>query len=569
VTAGASIRLNAKRSASVLTLKPKLAPILPFGRNRERVERLDEKAGFEWVGEALTRTQEALETLWEAEEVHRLLFVKIPQPRFVCDARTLRILAVNEATVRQYKYSRSELHRMKVTDLSVPESLGDFKKFCQELASPQGGTTDGQDNVFRHRRKDGSLIDVEIDAAVIPLRGRRLFLLLAQDITEKRRAQQRLRAHQATTQALAESYTLTEAGPKIFRAICENLGGDWGELWSVDPAANILRCAQTWHPASQRLPRVERATRDMGFARGEGIPGSVWARNKPLWIADISQQPDKQRTRAADKYGLRTVFAFPIRLNQEVLGVITVFSRRVLPPDKHLLQLLKDICSQIGQVMGRRRAERQLLEISEREQQRIGRDLHDGLCQQLAGIAYIASNLQSKLAKESPTEAVVAARIAELSRATAVQARQIARGLNPVNLGAMGLVAALEELASSIGAMFSISCRFESTRRVRIRDHGAAVHLYRITQEAVHNSITHGKATEIRVSLQRKRGGTVLSVIDNGRGLSNVSVEDWGMGIENMNCRARAIGARLQFAPCRGGGTIMCCTLPSRVRRPK
>src|ERR1035438_10013758 len=87
--AGSSVRLHAKRSASVLALKAKLPPILPFGQNQGRVERLDEKQGFEWVGEALTRTQEALQTLSEAEELHRLLFVKLPQPRFVCDARTL------------------------------------------------------------------------------------------------------------------------------------------------------------------------------------------------------------------------------------------------------------------------------------------------------------------------------------------------------------------------------------------------------------------------------------------------------------------------------------------------
>ena len=565
--AGGSIQLGAKRSASALISKPKLPPMLPFGKNRGRVERLDEAEGFEWIREALTRTQEALETLWEAEELHRLLFVKVPQPRFVCDARTLSILAVNEAAMRRYKYSRHEFHHMRVTDLCAPESLVDFKKYCQRLSSPQRVGTDRQDHVFRHRRKDGRFIDVEIDAALIPLRGRQIFLLLAQDVTEKRRAQQRLRAHQAATHALAESYTLAEAGPKIFRAICENLGCDWGELWSVDPAAQVLRCTQTWYPASQELSHMERVTRDSHFARGDGIPGTVWARNKPFWIADISQQPAFRRTTVADKYGLRTVFAFPIRLNQEVLGVITIYRRQVLPPDEHLLHFLRDICSQIGQVMGRRRAEGQLLEISEREQQRIGQDLHDGLCQQLTGIAYMASNLQGKLAKRSLPEAVVAARIAELSQATAVQARQIARGLSPVKLGTMGLVAALVELASSIGAMFSISCRFESTHRVRIRDHGKAIHLYRITQEAIHNSITHGRATDILISLSRKREGIVLSVMDNGCGLPKVSSESWGMGFENMNYRARAISARLQFTARDGGGTIMNCILPSRLRR--
>jgi PAS domain S-box-containing protein len=519
--------------------------------------------------EALARTREALETLREAEELHRLLFEKAPHPRFVCEANTLRILVVNEAAVRQYGYSRIEFLRMRVTDLSAPECSSDFKKYCQTLSSSRSISTSNQSRVFPHRKKDGKLIDIEINAARIPLRGRRVLLVLAQDVTEKQRAEQRLRAHRATTVALAESSTLTEASSRIFQAICENLGCDWGELWRVDPSAHVLHCTQVWQPESQRLAKMERATRNTVFVCGGGIPGTVWARNKPVWIADVTQHPELQRTATVDRFGLRAVFAFPIRLDHEVLGVITIFSRHVLAPDRHLLNLLEDICSQIGQVMGRRRAERQLLEISEREQQRIGRDLHDGLCQQLVGIAYLASDLQSKLRKHSVSESITASRIAELSRATAVQARQIARGLNPVKLGTTGLMAALNELTSSIRSMFSISCRFVSNQPVHIRDHGTAVHLYRIAQEAIHNALTHGKAAEITVSLRREREGIVLSVIDDGSGLPKAASDGDGMGLENMNYRARAIGARLQFTARDKGGMMMRCIIPQRESRLK
>ncbi len=265
------------------------------------------------------------------------------------------------------------------------------------------------------------------------------------------------------------------------------------------------------------------------------------------------------------KCGLRTVFAFPIRLNREVLGVISIFKQQVLPPDKNVLRMLKDICSQVGQVMGRRRAERRLLQISEDEQQRIGQDLHDSLCQQLAGIAYIASTLENELLKESPTKAAIAARVAELSRETAVQARQIARGLNPVSLGTTGLMAALRELAASIRSLFSISCQFRCPRRILVPNHNTSVHLYRITQEAIHNSITHGRATEIIVSLRRKPGEIVLSVADNGRGFPKMIVDSDGMGLENMNYRARAIDARLHFRPRPRGGTVMLCEVPNRM----
>ncbi|HUJ08402.1 MAG TPA: ATP-binding protein [Verrucomicrobiae bacterium] len=560
---------GARQSKDVLPLGLKLSSLIPLGR--EKIRRHD-SAGFKWMREALVRTREALQTLSEAEELHRLLFENVPHPRFVCDGSGLRILAVNEAAVRSYGYSRAEFLRMKVTDLS-PEGTSEFKDFCTRLSSPKFLGNGRLGRVFTHRRKDGKPIDIEIDAAPIPLRGsmqgRRVFLLLAQDVTEKRRAEQRLRAQHATTCALAESSTMTEASSRIFQAICENLGCDWGELWRVDPSARVLHCTQVWHPRNQRLRTAKPAARNRVFVCGGGIPGTVWARNKPVWIADVTRHPELQRSASVDQYGLRAVFAFPIRLNREVLGVITIFSRRVLPPDRDLLHLLEDICSQIGQVMGRRRAERQLLEITEREQQRIGRDLHDGLCQQLAGIAYTASDLQSKLEKRLPPEAVIAARIAELSRATAVQARQIARGLNPVKLGTTGLMAALNELTSAIQAMFSISCRFEASRPVHVRDHGTAVHLYRIVQEAIHNAVTHGKATEIVVSLRRQRDNLVLAVIDNGCGIGREAADGEGMGLENMKYRARAIGAQLQLSPRARGGTIMRCTMPLKERTLK
>jgi signal transduction histidine kinase len=410
-------------------------------------------------------------------------------------------------------------------------------------------------------------MDIEVDATPIPLRGRRLFLLLAQDVTERERIARRMRAQQATTRALAESSTLAEASPKIFHAICENLGCDWGELWRLDPVAQVMRCTQVWHPYDGRLPRMERATHRAVRARGEGIAGMVWARNRTIWIADLSQEHRFSELRVAASRGLRSAYAFPIRLKQEVLGVIAVFSRDAMPLDKHLLHLLKDICSQIGQVLGRRRAERELLEVAEREQQRIGQDLHDGLCQQLAGTAYIASHLEDKLAKKGHEEAVTAARIVELSQASAVQARQIARGLNPVQLGTNGLMAALKDLTSAVSLMLSVTCQFKCDHRVLVPDHDAAVHLYRITQEAIHNSITHGKATRIGVSLRRTHDGIALSVFDNGSGFTGVSADNWGMGLENMNYRAHTMGAELELHSRGGrGGTIMLCRLPLNGR---
>src|SRR5882724_9195431 len=212
-----SIRLNNERPALVPTLKLKL-PIFAFGGGERRNgRRLEEVVGFKWIHKALLRTQQALETSREGEDLHRLLFEKVPHPRFVCDARTLRILVVNGAATRCYGYSREEFLRMKVTDLGAPECFAAFKEYCRKKSPRHFIAARSEDGVFRHRKKDGKLINVDVDAALIPYHGRRTFLLSAQDITEKRRAEQRLRAQHATTRALAESSTLAEASPMVFQ----------------------------------------------------------------------------------------------------------------------------------------------------------------------------------------------------------------------------------------------------------------------------------------------------------------------------------------------------------------
>ena len=557
-----SIHGNVQRSRLLLGSELSSLP-LPALTVRQPVDgEFDHELEFRRMHETLTRLRREVESLREKERQHRLLFEKSPNPRFVCDCRTLRLLAVNEAASRHYGFTRGELLGLTANDLCAPSDRAGFLAYCHRVSLKGSLPVEAASGQFRHFKKDGSLIHVEVTAAVIPYKGKDAFLVLAQDITHRKQTEQRLLAHHATTQALAESVTVAEASPKILRAICESLGCDRGELWRVNQDSSALRCAQVWAPASE----LELPTHRRTLARGEGIPGMVWLKNKPLWIKDIAQEPHLARGTPVGR-GLRTALAFPIRLNDEVLGVIVVYTREVRGIDKHLLRMFQDITSQVGQVMGRRRVERQLLEVSEREQQRIGQDLHDGLCQQLAGVAYLADNLQARLAQKSPHDAAAAARIHTLLKETIVQARQLARGLNPVKLESVGLMAALQELTSSIESLFSISCRFECWHRVLLHNHETAIHLYRIAQEAIHNAITHGKATQIVVSLARKEDKLVLSVRDNGRGLSPSMPRGDGRGVENMRYRARTIGAQLQWDPRPVGGTVVSCTLLSQKER--
>ena len=223
----------------------------------------------------------------------------------------------------------------------------------------------------------------------------------------------------------------------------------------------------------------------------------------------------------------------------------------------------------IRDITERKRLEREILEISEREQRRIGQDLHDGLCQHLAGIELMSQVLEQKLVRRSKAAAARAGDIARNVRDAISHTRLLARGLSPVTLESEGLMSALQELALNTEKIFHVVCRFDCDPPVLVTDYPAATHLFRLAQEAVSNAIKHGRAKRILIRLKAERGRMILSIIDNGTGFPAQIPKSKGMGLRIMQSRAGMIGGTLAFERNAGGGASVTVTAPSRTARPK
>ena len=205
--------------------------------------------------------------------------------------------------------------------------------------------------------------------------------------------------------------------------------------------------------------------------------------------------------------------------------------------------------------------EREIINISEREQQRVGRDLHDGVCQYLAAIGFTAAMLHRDLERDSPIRAEKAGEIANLLQDAAKRTRDLARGLSPVDRDEGGLESALNELALSTSKLAGISCSFICVGPVQIRDNARAVHLFRIAQEALSNVTKHGHAKAVVIALEACDGALSLRVSDDGLGFDPTCSERKGMGLNIMRYRARMLAGTLEIQSNSPAGTMVTCTI--------
>lgn len=211
-------------------------------------------------------------------------------------------------------------------------------------------------------------------------------------------------------------------------------------------------------------------------------------------------------------------------------------------------------------ITDRKQLEKELISISDREQRRIGQDLHDGLGQQLTAIEFMVQSLKADLKRAPLDVREQLSAMGAFLRQAITQTRALAHGLTAFMLDASGLQGAIAELVESTHNLGRVKCRFRCTGPVRVKDAETAVHLYRIAQEAIGNALKHANATEIQVTLAERRGAVILTVADDGKGLAKSRHGD-GVGLRVMQHRASTIGAELKIESKRNAGVTVTCTL--------
>ncbi len=236
-------------------------------------------------------------------------------------------------------------------------------------------------------------------------------------------------------------------------------------------------------------------------------------------------------------------------------------ARDYLIKDSQLMEFIPAIVQRVlAQIAKEKRLEREILEISERELRRIGRDFHDGLGQQLTALELFTTGLLTQVRTQAPALIQPFQDLSSHLRVVVRQARALSHGLAPVSLDGYGLENALRELAENTRLMTKVDCSLSSEPNILIADSTAAIHLYRIAQEAVNNALKHSHAKKIRLTLDQDGDALIMTVGDDGCGIPPAADKDAGIGLHMMKYRADLIHATLEIASKPKKGTIVACT---------
>ena len=483
---------------------------------------------------------------------------------------------VNAAFERTLGYPAEELLARPYLDLVHPE---DRKETLRELKKfHTGNVVLNLEN--RYRCRDGSYRWFAWTAKPIPQEG--LAYGIARDITDRRHFEDQLLMLNETLEHRVEERTsfvkllqdvaviANEAGSvdqalqEALDRICRHMDWPIGHAFLAETDKEAaLRDTGIWSLKSpQRFQRFVEVTERMQFEPGTRLVGSVIAAGRPEWVPDISERRDFVRGKEARDLDVKAALAFPVLVDDRVVAVLEFFSQQAVEPNKQLLEVTAHVGTQLGRVVERQQLQQELADAFRQTQRHLGQELHDGLCQQLAGIGLLTARMLRALEAKSAPEAELAARLLEAVQDAKRQGSALVKGLLPVDVGAQEFTGAIIGLVANVEAIHGIRCTFECDSPVWVETDNTANHLFRIAQEAVSNALKHSHAEKIVLSLKDDGRRLVLRVGDDGVGVApEVLGRATGNGMRIMRHRAQAIGASLEVRSAAEAGMVVMCKL--------
>ena len=341
--------------------------------------------------------------------------------------------------------------------------------------------------------------------------------------------------HRKTQELECVNHSLSESEQRM-RAILDTAND---AIITIDAQGMM----QTVNPAAERI---------FGYAVAELIGQNV----RMLLPASLREEYESllEQRRAAERrrFGGSSREIQGLRKDGSVVPLEVAVSEVV--PGKVFTGIIRDISR-------RRELEREVTEIAAAEQRRIGQELHDGVSQELTGLSMLAAALKDRLNGAAAGSETLANRVIDGLAKVHKHVRDVSHGVIPVDVDAEGLRAALEDLVDRVRQQAGITCTFHCPRPVLVKDSLTATHLYHIAQECVNNALRHGHAGRIDIHLHARPETLVLSVSDDGVGISADPNNRNGVGLRLMRYRASLIGGALQIRPGEKQGTLVTCTL--------
>jgi PAS domain S-box-containing protein len=524
-----------------------------------------------------------------------------------------RIRDFNPAAERMFGRSRADAVGQEVAELIIPPRFRDSHRrgFAHFLATGKGQVLNTRTDLTA-LRADGTEFPVEVGVTRISPSHPSLITGYIRDVTEIRRNEKRRAVRYAVTNALANADGIPDATSAILRAVCETLGWQVGELWLVDREAGLLRLLEAWSMPLGGGNEFMEASRTWTFPQGVGLPGNVWTTGEPIWLPDLAAATSFPRVELAARAGLHAILAVPVRLGREVLGVMQFISKTIENPDGPLLDLLAIAGNQIGQFIGRKRAEKERAELLVREQaaladaeaairmrdQLVASVSHDlknpltAISGQVQVLQFLATRGREELPPErllgsldaiSSTAKRMTTLINELLDAVHLQAGlQIELRRRPTDLANL----ARQVVANHQQATENHSLQFDGNQPGPIGEWDPD-RLERVLDNIVSNAIKYSpNGGEILVEVARDRGWGVLSVQDQGVGIPtadlphvferyqrarNVSAKfaGTGLGLAGAKDLIELHGGSISVTSVEGIGSKFVVRLPLTRPRPR